>query len=384
MEEYETALEELKSSNEELVSVNEEVQSSNEELEASKEELQSLNEELHTVNAQLTAKIDALDLAHSDLQNLFDSANQPTVFLDRKLVIRSFTPSLTRVFNILPGDRGRPITDLASRLPLPGFTDDLAAVLENGRPIEHRIARGSDHQSESALDDSHYLMRLSAYRDIQHRIEGVVVTFVDIATLAHAEIRQAVLIAELQHRTRNMLAMVQAIALQTLGKGGTIESYLHRLSALGRVQGLISTATNDDVGLAEIVRMELSAHAADDERVTVSGPPVTLRLEQVQPFALALHELATNALKYGALTVPSGRLDIAWAVRDDGPAGMQLVLDWRENGVAIPAEGREKRGYGRQLIERALRFALRADTQYSLRDDGISCRIVMPLKGQNG
>ncbi|WP_419730584.1 CheR family methyltransferase [Lichenicola sp.] len=384
VEEYETAIEELKSSNEELVSVNEEVQSSNEELEASKEELQSLNEELHTVNAQLTAKIDALDLAHSDLQNLFDSADQPTVFLDRKLVIRSFTPSLTRVFNILPGDRGRPITDLASRLHLPGFTDDLAVVLEHGRPVEHRIQRSSEQQSGHELDETHYLMRLSAYRDVQHKVEGVVVTFVDITTLAQAELRQTVLIAELQHRTRNLLAMVQAIALQTLGKGGTIESYMHRLSALGRVQGLISKAANNDVGLGEIVRTELNAHAADDERVTVSGPPVTLRLEQVQTFALALHELATNALKYGALTVPSGRLDIAWSLRDDGPKGTQLVLDWHEEGVVIPLEGRDKRGYGRQLIDRALRFALRAETQYSLRDDGISCRIVMPLKSDSG
>ncbi len=92
IEEYETALEELKSSNEELVSVNEEMQSTNEELEASKEELQSVNEELHTVNAELNGKVDALDRANSDLQNLFESTDVATVFLDRNLVIRSFTP----------------------------------------------------------------------------------------------------------------------------------------------------------------------------------------------------------------------------------------------------------------------------------------------------
>ena len=139
IEEYETALEELKSSNEELVSVNEEMQSTNEELEASKEELQSLNEELHTVNLELNGKVEALDRANADLHNLFESTQVATVFLDRQLVIRSFTPAVTRIFNVLPSDQGRPITDLASRLILPTLTEDVRAVLESGAPIEHRI-----------------------------------------------------------------------------------------------------------------------------------------------------------------------------------------------------------------------------------------------------
>src|SRR6185436_10888473 len=98
IEEYESALEELKSSNEELVSLNEEMQSTNEELEASKEELQSLNEELHTVNAELSGKVEALDRANGDLKNLFDSTDVATIFLDRRMLIRSFTPAVTRVF----------------------------------------------------------------------------------------------------------------------------------------------------------------------------------------------------------------------------------------------------------------------------------------------
>src|SRR3569623_1701718 len=113
IEDYETALEELKSSNEELVSVNEELQSTNEELEASKEELQSVNEELHTVNSELNGKVDALDRSNADLANLFESTKVATVFLDRDLVIRSFTPAVSQFFNMLPGDKGRPLTDLA-------------------------------------------------------------------------------------------------------------------------------------------------------------------------------------------------------------------------------------------------------------------------------
>lgn len=104
IEEYETALEEVKSSNEELVSVNEEAQSTNEELEASKEEMQSLNEELNTINAELTAKIEELDHVNGDLRNLFESTDIATIFLDRSLVVRTFTPAASSFFSLRPSD----------------------------------------------------------------------------------------------------------------------------------------------------------------------------------------------------------------------------------------------------------------------------------------
>ena len=109
IEEYETGLEELKSANEELVSLNEELQSSNEELESTKEELQSLNEELQTVNHELYAKIEDLDRANADLTNLFASTNVATIFLDRNLVIRSFTPAITPIVQYPPHRQGPPL-----------------------------------------------------------------------------------------------------------------------------------------------------------------------------------------------------------------------------------------------------------------------------------
>ena len=116
VEEYESALEELKAANEEMVSVNEELQSTNEELETSKEELQSVNEELHTVNTELNSKIDELDRANSDLRNLFESTQIITVLLDGELLIRSFTPAVTTIFNLISTDRGRPLTDIVSHV----------------------------------------------------------------------------------------------------------------------------------------------------------------------------------------------------------------------------------------------------------------------------
>jgi len=154
IEEYETALEELKSSNEELASVNEEQQSTNEELEASKEQLQSVNEELHTVNAELTLKIESLDQANSDLQNLFESTDVATVFLDKSLRIRSFTPAVAKVFNILPTDRGRPITDLSSNVVLSDFARDIQRVFSEQQSIERRV--GTKGGSENFCSGWHH------------------------------------------------------------------------------------------------------------------------------------------------------------------------------------------------------------------------------------
>jgi two-component system CheB/CheR fusion protein len=373
IEEYETALEELKSSNEELVSVNEELQSTNEELEASKEELQSVNEELHTVNADLSGKLEALDRANSDLQNLFESTDVATVFLDRRLMIRSFTPAAAGVFNILPGDRGRPITDLSGRFNLPGLASDIEAVLAGRGPAERRV--------DQDAGQAHALIRLAPYYDSDHRIEGAVITVIDITNLTRAEARQNVLIAELQHRTRNLLAMVQALAVRTLGRGGSLEGFNERLAALGRVQGLISTARSQEVDLAEVVSLELQAVGpGEDGKISVAGPPVSLSLEHVQTFALALHELATNATKYGALKEGSGRLTIEWSVERASGGERNLILTWQEHGVDMPPLGNLRQGYGRQLIERALAYTLRARTELVFGADGVFCRIEMPLK----
>ena len=257
VEEYETALEELKSSNEELQSVNEELQSSNEELEASKEELQSLNEELHTVNSELSGKVEALDHANSDLQNLFNATSVATVFLDRSLNIRTFTPAVSRLFNILPTDRGRPITDLSGPLNMRNLAEDVATIMQGTPHIERRVTRNDG--------TGHFLVQFAPYRNVAKAVEGVVVTFVDVTSLTQAEVRLQLMLAELQHRTRNLLGVVQAIARQTLAKGGTLNAFRDRLSALGRVQGLISNAQADNIDLRELLQLELRAHGAPGE-----------------------------------------------------------------------------------------------------------------------
>jgi two-component system CheB/CheR fusion protein len=200
IEEYETSLEELKSANEELLSVNEEVQSTNEEMETSKEELQSLNEELHTVNLELAQKVDALDTANADLRNLFESTRIATIFLDRNMLIRSFTPAVTEVFRLIPSDRGRPITDIASRLDYEQLRRDIREVLDTVQPVERDVRR---------IDgDAHYLMRILPYRNGDDVVDGVLVTFLNVTSVIEAEEQQRLLVAELNHRVKNMLTVI--------------------------------------------------------------------------------------------------------------------------------------------------------------------------------
>ena len=206
----------------------------------------------------------------------------------------------------------------------------------------------------------------------------------DVDDLRALQNRQQILLAELQHRTRNMLALVQAVARRTLRNATSLEAfageYESRLAALSRVQGLIASSAEATLDLRELVEAELRAHWDNDaERVSIEGPAVDLPAATAQIIALALHELATNAVKYGAIGQPEGRLAVSWQVEDHARAP-RLLLDWRESGVSMPGEGRpEREGYGLQLIERALPYQLDAEAKMDFTSDGVQCHVAMPL-----
>ncbi|HEY4591451.1 MAG TPA: PAS domain-containing protein, partial [Thermoanaerobaculia bacterium] len=179
LEELESSNEELVSSNEELLSMNEELQSANEELQTSKEELQSVNEELETVNAELKKKLEELDRANGDLQNLFQSTRIATVFVDRELRIKKFTPAAVEVFRLIEGDVGRPIADVVPRFPGGDLGKDIREVLRTLSPRERQV------RSEDG--DAWYLQRILPYRTVEDVIDGVVLTFLDITQLKRTE-----------------------------------------------------------------------------------------------------------------------------------------------------------------------------------------------------
>jgi two-component system CheB/CheR fusion protein len=179
LEELESSNEELVSSNEELLSMNEELQSANEELQTSKEELQSVNEELETVNAELKKKVDELDRVNSDLQNLFQSTRIATVFVDRELRIKKFTPAAVEVFRLIEGDTGRLIADIAPRFTGGDLVRDIQEVL--------RTLSTRERQVQVEEGEAWYLLRVLPYRTVEDVIDGVVLTFLDITKLKRTE-----------------------------------------------------------------------------------------------------------------------------------------------------------------------------------------------------
>lgn len=177
-ENLQATVEELETSNEELQATNEELVASNEELQSTNEELHSVNEELYTVNAEYQRKINELTQLNSDMDNLLDSTEIGTIFLDSEMCVRKFTPQISRTFNLLPQDVGRRIDAFTHHIDIPGLVDEIKHVLQTGEPFEQQV-RG--HQAEW------YFLRIFPYRSSTGNVEGTVVTLIDISALKRAQ-----------------------------------------------------------------------------------------------------------------------------------------------------------------------------------------------------
>lgn len=371
-EEYETATEQLKSANEEMVSVNEELQSANEELETSKEELQSVNEELRTANVEFSTKIDELDLANADLRNLFDSTQIATVFLDRNLRVRSFTPAMSAIVNLMPTDRGRAIMDFASTLDAVDLWQEAHAVLDGHVAVERRVTA---HRG-----NAHYLMRLLPYRTAEGEVDGVVATFIDVTKVVEGE-ALGTLVNELNHRVRNMLAIVQAVAKSTMRRVTSLEQFEAvfggRIRALARAHELVSQHGWSDVDLHELVERELEPYVREGERLVIEGAPLRLVPRAALALGMVLHEMATNAVKYGALSTERGHVRVAWTL-EGGERAQQELLRWTEDGGPRIAASVDRRGFGTELIERQLRYDLRGSIDTDFAESGLRATMTLP------
>jgi two-component system CheB/CheR fusion protein len=216
-------------------------------------------------------------------------------------------------------------------------------------------------------------------------------TSTDVDDMHRLRQRQDVLLAELQHRTRNLMGVVQAIVNRTIKRSADLEQFRDRvgarLHALARTQGLLSRRGEAKVTFNDLLTQELAAHVdlAEDgapAQVTLTGPPdIPLPSSIVQTLSLGLHELATNATKYGALATSEGHLHVQWhvEVREGTPL---LGIEWVESGVAAmpePGAAPVGSGYGRELIESALPYQLGARTTFAFGTDGIRCTIEVPI-----
>jgi len=369
-EESDAANEELRAANEELQSINEEYRSTSEELETSKEELQSINEELQTVNSELKLKLEAISRAHSDLMNLVAATEIGTLFLDSGLRIKRFTDRVTDLFRITLTDEGRPITDFAHQLEYEDLVKDARAVLYDLTPLRREIRSRGGHW---------YEVRVRPYRTVEDKIDGVVFTFVDISERHEVEQRQRLLMRELTHRVRNILAVIQAVARYTLAsdvpREQLVERFEGRLAALAGAHSLLMQSEWKGADLRELARQQLAPHASDrPDRVRIEGEPILLPPDLATPFGLVLHELATNAAKHGALSNHTGQVTANWAT-DGRNNSRSLKFDWTETGGPDVREPGVK-GFGSTLIDTAIPGA---QVKREFRRNGLACTIEVAL-----
>ncbi|HEX3653244.1 MAG TPA: chemotaxis protein CheB [Rhizomicrobium sp.] len=368
-EESEAANEELRAANEELQSINEEYRSTAEELETSKEELQSMNEELQTVNSELKLKLDSVSRANSDLQNLMSATDFGTLFLDPALRIKLFTQPATEIFNVTQNDIGRPLTDFTHQLIYEHLAADARKVLKDLVPAESEVP---------SRDGRWYLARFRPYRTVEDKIDGVVATFVEITQRKLWEARLRLLLGELTHRVKNILAVVQGMVHQAARVSSSKEDLVAgldgRLAALAGSHRLLVDSDWSGADLRKLIQSELDAYTFDPERLRISGEPAMLPADVATPFGLVLHELATNAIKYGALSNEGGYVELSWSVeRADGHR--QLKFHWREED-GPPVRTPSAQGFGSSLIQKGLP---RATVKHEFFPEGVRCSIELPL-----
>jgi len=209
----------------------------------------------------------------------------------------------------------------------------------------------------------------------------------DVTEEHQARQRQKLLVAELQHRTRNLLGVIRSLATLTCDDAGSLEQFrvqfADRLDALSRAQGLLSRADSNPITLGALIRMEFEALGATTvaQQLSLYGPEIHLQNSIVQALALVIHELTTNALKYGALLTPQGRISIRWNLVDCAPDEPQLRLEWLEERPASDpaAVDWEHTGYGRELLEHMLPYVLDAKTAYQVTARGARFTMDLPL-----
>jgi len=192
-------------------------------------------------------------------------------------------------------------------------------------------------------------------------------------------------IAELQHRVRHVLSLVRSLINRTSESNGSPEYAAHlegRIAALSRAQAFLMHEPRQGVDLATLAEAEIAALAPPDRRVKIRGPRVRLLAKATETLGLALHELAHNALKFGALASATGRIQLTWTedLERDPP---MLMLEWLESGVQIATPIPTHRGFGRDLIERTVPYELRGSSHFGFEPGGIRCVFEVPLTADN-
>jgi PAS domain S-box-containing protein len=289
--------------------------------------------------------------------------------------ITSWNAGATRIFGY---DASEMIGESILRIIPPelhGEEREILARLQRGERIDHfetvRVAKDGRRVDIS--------LTVSPLHDRFGKVVGASKVGRDITERKRAEKLQQVLSEELSHRVKNTLATVQAIANQSLVRAKTptdfVSSFTGRLQALAKAHTLLTRTSMQGADVMELVNEQVLIGAPNDNRISCSGPLMVLDAQAAMHLALVLHELATNARKHGALSVPYGRLSVTWQMRTNG--GCSLLLSWKEsNGPKVSAPSAH--GFGRTLIEQTVR-AHGGEASIEYRTDGLTCEIKLPL-----
>jgi PAS domain S-box-containing protein len=338
---------------------------------------------LRDTNGKLTGAINLLmplqdqkehEIGRARLATIVENSNDAIMSKTLQGIIETWNAGAVRIFGYAPGEIiGQHITRIIPP-ELHAEEEAILAKLRHGERIEHyetvRIARDGRRINIS--------LTTSPVRDPAGRIVGASSIARDITEQTQARQTQELLVQELNHRVKNMLATIQAIATQSLSRSSSpaafVTSFVGRVQALARAHDLLVQGELRGAWLADIVREQVLL-GETTTRIALSGPPVRLGARLATHVALVLHELATNARKHGGLATPEGGVSITWRVEDESER--TLVVEWRETGgrdVRAP----EGRGFGTTLIEKTLESSGGGATM-RYHPDGLGCDIRVPL-----
>ncbi|MDZ5697808.1 sensor histidine kinase [Chelativorans sp. M5D2P16] len=310
-------------------------------------------------------------------EKLIDSIREALLVLEPDLRVESANQSFYDMFEVTPEEtEGRPIYDIGDgQWDIP----DLRMGLEDVLPKERQF---NDFEVTHDFPTIGRRIMLLNGRALDH-LPRILLAIRDETEKRRHEADQKVMVGELQHRVKNILANVQSIAMATLRRSSTLQefegTYLQRLNSLARAQDLLLREGSGYVNLHELVSSELAAHGwEEDGRLTIDGPNVTLSRRETQAFAMLVHELATNAVKYGAFAQPEGRLDVTWSIaRKDGNVG--LSFEWRESGVSFD-EPPGRNGFGTGLIRQSVGHMLGGTSSLDFTPRGAVCKVEFALE----
>jgi PAS domain S-box-containing protein len=257
------------------------------------------------------------------------------------------------------------------------FAVELRRAVETGRASNERWHLRRDGTRFWA---SEMMMPLL---DADGRPRGFLNILRDRTEVQEAMERRELLMAQMSHRIRNTFATVQAVAAQTQRHAGTAAEFQAafgaRLMVLARSNDMLIRADWHDAPLRDVIEGALDAYGGEPARITVEGPPVLLAASLAVTVSLAFHELATNAVKHGALSVPAGRVDVSWTTTSPTrKCGSRIEIVWRERGGPA-VDPPQRRGFGSQLLERGMPSG--GTVKLDFRPKGLECRICLPLSG---